>query len=231
MIDPVVIPRHVVARMPKALRVELGVETGGAEEVVAVAVPASDAPEAARMMRLLTSCFPSQEDRSCGGDLMDRRMYHKYAKSIATLHVRDALLKKRYLDRYEVLDGSFHSKKLGLNYKDSIKLWESRAEIFRTGIYHSGTDEYPAFQFDEEGRPRPEIAKVLAALPAEMSGWKVAFWFASGNGWVENGAAPQDALHDMTGVLAAAADLAFYCGPEGIGVTTKIEKWEEEEEL
>lgn len=39
-----------------------------------------------------------------------------------------------------------------------------------------------------------------------MSPWQIA-WFASGNGWVEDDAAPQDALHDMDGVLAAAADL------------------------
>ena len=41
-----------------------------------------------------------------------------------------------------------------------------------------------------------------------MSPWQIAFWFASGNGWIENDAAPQDALHEFDGVLAAAADLA-----------------------
>lgn len=55
---------------------------------------------------------------------------------------------------------------------------------------------------------RPEIARILTMLPADMSPWQIAFWFASGNGWIEDDKAPQDALHDLAHVLAAAADLA-----------------------
>jgi len=64
MSDPVVIPRNVVARMPKALRMELGVDNSRAEEVVAVTVPAGDTLVAIRMMRLITSSLtPEQNGR------------------------------------------------------------------------------------------------------------------------------------------------------------------------
>jgi hypothetical protein len=59
-----------------------------------------------------------------------------------------------------------------------------------------------AFQF-ADGRPRAAIRRVLRALPEGMTPWQVAFWFASGNGWLE-GAAPQDRLDEVEAVTAAA---------------------------
>ena len=41
-----------------------------------------------------------------------------------------------------------------------------------------------------------------------MSPWQIALWFASSNRWIEEDSAPQEALHDIDRVLAAAADLA-----------------------
>ena len=40
-----------------------------------------------------------------------------------------------------------------------------------------------------------------------MTGWQIAMWFASGNGWLD-GAAPQDRLGDPEAVLDAARVLA-----------------------
>jgi hypothetical protein len=60
----------------------------------------------------------------------------------------------------------------------------------------------PTFQLDH-GRPRPIIDPVLAALPAHMSGWQVALWFISGNGWLGD-RVPVDCLEDESTLLAAA---------------------------
>ena len=89
------------------------------------------------------------------------------------------------------------------NPSEPASRWKRQGKIF--GVPVDRADLYPAFQF-LEGRPQPEVRRVLAALPVSMSPRQIALWFASGNGWVEDDAAPQDALHDMDGVLAAAAD-------------------------
>ena len=53
----------------------------------------------------------------------------------------------------------------------------------------------------------PQQLQVLAALPAEMTLWQKAFWFASGNGWLD-GDEPQRRLDDGERVVEAARRLA-----------------------
>ncbi|HYG91328.1 MAG TPA: hypothetical protein VD978_34300 [Azospirillum sp.] len=78
--------------------------------------------------------------------------------------------------------------------------WKSAGRIF--SVPHAGKDLFPAFQF-RDGQPHPTVAKVLAVLPTDMSPWQVAFWFVSGNGWLD-GMAPADALDREDAVVAAA---------------------------
>ena len=213
MNDAVVIPRNVVARLPRALRLELGIENDGADEVVAVTVPAGDAAEAVRMMRLLTSRLAPEQKRARSEERTQTLLaavagLDQPSDPEADLEVDNALLRKQYLDQERTFTSSQVREASGLktrNPSEPASRWKRQRKIF--GVPVGRADRYPAFQF-ADGRPRPEIAKVLAALPASMSPWQIAFWFASGNGWIENDAAPQDALHDMGGVLAAAADLA-----------------------
>jgi len=125
----------------------------------------------------------------------------------AELETDNALLRKQYLAQHETYTSREIKEGSGLTTakpSEPASRWKSQGKIF--GVPAGRADRYPAFQF-ADGRPRPEIAEVLAALPSSMSPWQIAFWFASGNGWIENDAAPQDALHDMDRVLAAAADL------------------------
>jgi hypothetical protein len=61
----------------------------------------------------------------------------------------------------------------------------------------------PAFQF-EDGKPRPIIGRVLAALAGQLRGWELLLWFTASNGHLE--ARPVDRLaSDPEGVVAAAA--------------------------
>jgi hypothetical protein len=65
-------------------------------------------------------------------------------------------------------------------------------EVFT--VTHDGSTLVPAFELDEEGRPRKAIASVLRALaPAQLDGWATWTWFASGSPWL-GGAVPSEVL-------------------------------------
>ena len=89
------------------------------------------------------------------------------------------------------------------NKSEPASRWKREGRIF--AIQDRGVDLFPQFQF-QDGDPRKVIAKILAALPEDMSVWQIAFWFASGNGWLD-GDAPQDKLTNESAVVAAAAEL------------------------
>jgi len=64
----------------------------------------------------------------------------------------------------------------------STRTWLTRRrenrEIFT--VTHNGRTLIPAFQFDETGRPRPELQPVLAALAdAGISGWALWTWLTT----------------------------------------------------
>ena len=54
-----------------------------------------------------------------------------------------------------------------------------------------------------DGNPLPVIKEVLKRLPDGMTPWQIAFWFQSGNGWLD-GRSPEEALGDEDAVLNAA---------------------------
>ncbi|MDW5318558.1 hypothetical protein [Rhizobium sp. PL01] len=82
--------------------------------------------------------------------------------------------------------------------------WKMKAKVF--SIKHGGVEYFPAFQF-EEGQPIESVAKVLALLGEKKSGWQLAFWFTSPNGWLA-GKRPVDVLKDGDAVISAAANEA-----------------------
>lgn len=90
-------------------------------------------------------------------------------------------LKTRYIERVPTLRASV--------IPDAVDLARSGSLIV---IDVDGVGHVPAFQI-KDGRPRPEIARVLAALPEGMrSGWGAAFWFASGSQRLR--CSPQEAI-------------------------------------
>ena len=56
-------------------------------------------------------------------------------------------------------------------------------------------------------QPRPVIKAILDALPRDMTGWQIAMWIASGNGWLD-GDEPKERLSDPDAVVDAARRLA-----------------------
>ena len=91
------------------------------------------------------------------------------------------------------------------NPSEPASRWKRERRVF--AVTRGKSDLFPAFQFGEAGRPRPVIHAVLEVLPPEMTAWQTAFWFTSGNGWLD-GAAPMERLEDREAVLAAAGALA-----------------------
>ena len=82
--------------------------------------------------------------------------------------------------------------------------WKREGRIF--AIQDDGKDLFPAFQF-ADGQPLPIIKKILEALPEDMSPWQTAFWFESGNGWLD-GEVPQECLKNESDLIDAAEQLA-----------------------
>ena len=119
----------------------------------------------------------------------------------------NAELRARYLREvptYTATDihGLLHGSRLR-NPSEPASRWrrEKRAFAVRVGR----NQLFPRFQF-ADGYPRPVIREILKRLPAGMTQWQTAFWFWSGNGWLD-GKSPEDALGDQDRVLEAASQL------------------------
>ncbi len=117
----------------------------------------------------------------------------------------NAKLRSEYIKKIQAYTAveirSFQVGTFPKNPSDPAARWKRERRIF--AVPYSNGDLFPAFQF-ADGSPRVIIKKLLQRLPKEMSAWQVAFWFASGNGWLE-GKSPQDCL-DMTDDVLDTAD-------------------------
>ena len=125
----------------------------------------------------------------------------------AQLEIDNAALRAEYLKETPLMTAAEVRAASGLaprNRSEPASRWKREGRLF--AVRRSGVDLYPAFQL-VDGAPLPVIKEILAALPRHMTGWQVAMWFASGNGWLQ-GAEPQKRLADPDAVAAAARKLA-----------------------
>ncbi len=125
----------------------------------------------------------------------------------AQLEIDNARLRADYLQETRMLTGSEIRAGSGLNPKNASEpasRWKREGRIF--AVRHGGRDLYPAFQFSG-GQPRRVIKDILAQLPASLTPWQIAMWFASGNGWLD-GATPEERLEAPGEVVEAALHLA-----------------------
>ena len=115
------------------------------------------------------------------------------------LELRDRFLAEvTTLSSKEVGERVGHSK---VNPHATAARWRKLNEV--VSVHHRGMERFPAFQFQDNGRPHPTVKKALAALPHHLSPWQRAFWFVSTNGWLSD-KAPSDMLDDPEAVVAAA---------------------------
>ena len=86
------------------------------------------------------------------------------------------------------------------NPSEPASRWRREKRVF--AVRNGRAQLFPCFQF-ADGHPLPVIRQVLKRLPDDMTPWQTAFWFRSGNGWLD-GRSPEEALGDEDGVLNAA---------------------------
>jgi hypothetical protein len=81
--------------------------------------------------------------------------------------------------------------------------WREERKVFAIRV--ADQQLYPAFQFDEHGRPLAAIAGMLEQLRAgQLSGWQIALWCTSATGWL-GGRRPVDLLRDEPEAVLQAA--------------------------
>ncbi len=90
------------------------------------------------------------------------------------------------------------------NKSEPASRWKREKKIF--AVRKGAICLYPAFQF-ESGQPLPVIRKILAEISDKFTPWQIAFWFESGNGWL-NGEEPQNCLDQIEDVVMAAKRFA-----------------------
>lgn len=87
--------------------------------------------------------------------------------------------------------------------EDHLKGWQEQGRIFP--VEDQGRLRCPAFQFNTEGQPLPVIAQVLSTLGRQSTGWELALWFTSPNGWTDD-RRPVDLLVNEPEEVALAAE-------------------------
>jgi hypothetical protein len=119
------------------------------------------------------------------------------------LYDSNAKARARFLQEWlgftskDLADAAGHGSK---NKSMTASRWKAKGKVF--SIKHGGVEYFPAFQF-EDGQPLETVGKVLALLGERKSGWQLAFWFTSPNGWLD-GKRPVDVIKNTKAVVQAA---------------------------
>jgi hypothetical protein len=143
--------------------------------------------------------WPLEADRLAG--VSDAEIAQRQAK-------RNAAARAKLLSEFGALSGAQVAKRVvgrpgEVLSSETVGQWKRQGLVFT--VCHQGRSVYPAFQFDEEGRPRPVVADVLTTLGQQSQGWELALWFTSVNGWVD-GCRPVDLLNSEPEEVALAAE-------------------------
>ena len=205
--------RHLLAKeveeLPARVRVPLGTSEQDSEWIVLRAGDHELAKTVDRAMRLVAILSTRrQDDERDLGQLLEMLMVRMpQVGAEADLWIDNLQLRTDYLRETPTLSAAeVHrwSGRTSGNPSEPASRWKKERKIF--AVRQGRSDLYPAFQF-RDGVPHPALKGVLTALPAELTGWQTALWFASGNGWLD-GDAPQGRLDDYEEVLTAARRLA-----------------------
>jgi hypothetical protein len=123
---------------------------------------------------------------------------------------RNAAARTELLTEFGALTASQVAELSGSEAKNRSALagrWRREGKL--VAVEHHGTVYYPAFQFDENGKPRPVIESVLTHLDnPSVTSWQQALWFTTANGWLD-GQRPVDLLESEPDAVVAAAREAF----------------------
>jgi hypothetical protein len=122
---------------------------------------------------------------------------------------RNAQARSALLEEFGALTSAQVAELAGSGAKNASALasrWRREGRL--VAVEHHGTLYFPAFQFDDDGKPKPAVAEVLEQLgTADLSAWQQALWFTTANGWLD-GRRPVDVLDESSGAVVAAASEA-----------------------
>lgn len=82
--------------------------------------------------------------------------------------------------------------------------WAKAGRIF--SVPTGQGERFPGFEF-RDGVPRLVVQSVVSAFGQKLTGWSLALWFTSSNGWL-NGQRPVDLLDDAPSTVIEAAERA-----------------------
>lgn len=146
----------------------------------------------AEMFSLIETAMPMLSERASSGVIYQAR--------------RNASLRAEFVRTCELLDAEQVHALYGSSAKNRAALaarWRSDRKIF--AIEHDGRLLYPAFQFDEVGRPKSIIGRILKALGPATGPWQTAIWFTTPNSWLDR-QRPVDVLESESDRVIDAAD-------------------------
>lgn len=199
--------RRVVGAHP-----DLVGDAGTGDPVVAVLVAADEREMAALESAVTAAREAFRMQRESAGDIMRTLLPPErlaVGVGVVTQVHRDAGLRVALADEFGLLSGAEVAERAGSKASNARALasrWNTGGRIFAVPVGQA--QRFPGFQFDEDGRPLPVIADVVAVLGSHLAAWELALWFIGSNSWLGD-ERPVDVLGDSaTEVVYAATMLA-----------------------
>lgn len=97
----------------------------------------------------------------------------------------NASARAELLNHYELLTSAQIHERYGARARNTAALaarWRRQRRIL--AVDWAGQLLFPAFQFDNQGRPLPVMERLLAILTPANSEWAIAIWLITPNGWL-----------------------------------------------
>ena len=199
---------------PEQVRASLG--RSHADRVIALALDGATTPTAEAFERMVAEIAPLMR-------AILKRREEKKLDSIVELLLPDVVIpphllveagmvaeaRRTVLESGDLLTAANVAKVAGLstsNPSAQPNKWKKEGRIF--AVRHRGVDYFPGYALDpsREYRPVEGLRRVLAMFRDRKDDWRVAYWFASVNGFL-GGKRPQDLLvGEPERVVAAAED-------------------------
>jgi hypothetical protein len=162
----------------------------GKSEQLVVAVAARDAEEAAELTDLLTvakSLLGSERGtrQRVLRALLPVERLTTLSPAVLEQVNRNAQAQAELADEFGLrssTDVAKLARSTASNRAATANRWVNQRKVFTVDV--DGAQRFPGFQFDENGRPRPIIADVLAAFGDRLTGWELALWFTGSSDWL-----------------------------------------------
>jgi hypothetical protein len=123
----------------------------------------------------------------------------------ASQAVRNAAARREFLADFPTLVSTEVAKAAGSDAKNASALatrWRKEHRVF--AVTWGAELRYPAFQFDDAGKPLPAIKSVVDAFGVQTSPWQLALWFATPSPYLPRQERPVRFLWDPDQLVAAA---------------------------